>query len=325
MPTPSDSPRSRLLTVVSVAAAFVLGTFIALQSRVNGELGRRLGDGYLAAVFSFGSGLVILAIGMLFSRGGRQGLARVVRAVRSRSIPWWYVVGGAAGALLVLSQGLAAATVGVALFTVAVVAGQTIGGLLIDARGLGRLAPKAVTLTRLAGAALILVAVVWAVSAQLHGNVPFGLLVLPLIAGFAMGWQQAVNGEIRVVSGSALTATFGNFLVGTVVLVVAFLIHFAIAGGPRSLPSAPYLYIGGVLGVVFIGGAAILVRVIGVLLLGLASIAGQLVMSLVLDLVVPVPGHAVVWTTVAGTLLTLVAVGIAAIPSRALRAAPRRA
>jgi transporter family-2 protein len=321
MNSSSHPPASRALVAATVACAVVFGAFVALQSRINGELGRALGDGYLAAVISFGSGLVVLCIAMLASRVGRRGLGRVVSAVRDRRTPVWYVLGGGAGAFLVLSQGLTASALGVALFTVATVCGQTLSGLLLDRRGLGTMAPKPLTVPRVAGSMLALVAVVWAVSAQLQGDIPVWMIVMPFLAGLGIGWQQAVNGQVRGIAGSALTATFVNFVVGTTVLLVAFGIHTAVAGLPNGLPGDPWLYVGGLIGVVFIAGAAVAVRITGVLLLGLATIAGQLVMSLVLDLAVPAVGHTVAWTTVAGTALTLVAVGIASVPAR--RAAPR--
>lgn len=312
----SQQPASRALVGITVACAVVFGAFVALQSRINGELGRALGDGYLAAVISFGSGLIVLSLAMAASRTGRSGFARVVSAIRGRRTPVWYALGGAAGAFLVLSQGLTASALGVALFTVATVCGQTLSGLLLDRRGLGTMAPKPLTATRVAGSALALVAVGWAVSAQLQGDIPLWMIVMPFLAGLGIGWQQAVNGQVRGIAGSALTATFVNFVVGTTVLVVAFAVHALAVGVPDGLPQNPWLYTGGLIGVVFIAGAAVAVRITGVLLLGLGTIAGQLVMSLALDLTVPAVGHTVAWTTVAGTGLTLVAVGIASLPAR---------
>ena len=314
--TSSRIEPSRLTVAVTVACALVFGAGVAAQSRINGELGRGLGDGYLAAVISFGGGLLILAIAMLFSKAGRAGFRAVATAVMTRAMPWYYVAGGAAGAFLVLSQGLTAAILGVALFTVAIVSGQTLSGLAIDRRGLGTMQPKKLTLNRVLGSALTLVAVGIAVSAQISGDIPVWMLVMPFLAGAGIGWQQAVNGQVRVRADSALTATFINFVVGFTVLAVAAVIHGSVVGWPTSAPSEWWLYLGGPIGVVFIAGAAIAVRILGVLLLGLATIAGQLVMSLVLDFVVPSEGHVVVATTVIGTLLTLVAVAIAGWPQR---------
>ncbi len=224
---------------LALVFAMLCGAGIALQSRINGELGSRLGDGVTAAVISFGSGLLILIVAMAIAPAGRRGLVRVTTALRSRELPWWYVAGGAAGAFLVLSQGVAAAVLGVALFTVSVVAGQTVSGLVLDRVGLGPGGRRPITPARLAGAIIALAAVTWAVSSQFGGGVPVWLMLLPLIAGLGLGWQQAVNGQVRVVAESALTATFINFAVGTTVLLVLMAVDWSIRGLPHPRPPEP--------------------------------------------------------------------------------------
>ncbi|MEP6844130.1 MAG: DMT family transporter [Pseudolysinimonas sp.] len=303
-------------TVLLLVAAFATGIGVALQSRVNGELGQRLGDGFVTAVISFGSGLIILSIAFLFWRPGRDGMRRVADAVRTRSIPWWYLVGGAGGAFFVISQSTVVGLVGVALFTVGVVAGQIVSSLLIDRRGLGSMAAKPVTAQRLVGAIVALLAVVLAASSELRGDLPFWVLLIPFMAGLGVGWQLAVNGQVRAIARSALTATFGNFLVGTVLLVVAAVIHTAIVGWPTHFPPTPWLYLGGVIGTAFIAAQVLIVRSLGVLLMGLALLSGQLVTAVVIDLLAPVPGHPLAPFTIVGALLTLVAVAIAATPRR---------
>jgi transporter family-2 protein len=306
-------PKPHLPVWVAIVFLVLCGALVAVQSRINGELGRQLGDGFTAALISFGSGLVILVIALAIAPAGRRGLARVRTALRDGELRWWYVCGGAAGAFLVLSQGLTAAVLGVALFTVAIVAGQTVSGLVFDRIGLGPGGKRLLTRARVIGAVLALIAVTWAVSAQLSGSVPVWMLVLPLIAGLGIGWQQAVNGRVRASSGSALTATFLNFLVGTAVLLVLMVVHSAIVGWPTSLPTAPWLYVGGAIGCIFIGATALLVRVTGVLVLGLATVAGQLLAALLLDVMAPADAHPLAWSTVAGTMLALVAVAVASI------------
>ena len=169
---PPEVGADRLRSAVLLGGAFVSGMLVALQSRINGQLGAQLGDGFLAAVISFGSGLLILAVAMLFWRPGRVGAGRVIAALRSRAMPWWVVLGGSAGAVFVLTQSLVVGLVGVALFTVGIVAGQTTSSLLIDRHGLGTMAPKPVTWPRVLGAALTLVAVVLAASTELRPGLP---------------------------------------------------------------------------------------------------------------------------------------------------------
>jgi transporter family-2 protein len=220
---------------------------------------------------------------------------------------------------VVAVQGLTVATIGVAVFTVAIVAGQTGSGLVVDRSGLGPGAAEPVSPTRVAGAALTVVAVLVAVADRLGSPVALGLAVLPLLAGLGVAYQQAANGRVRVAAGWAWTATFVNFSVGGVALLVGFAIGVAVRGWPAGgLPAEPWLYAGGVLGVLVIVTAAAVVRATGVLLLGLATISGQVVGALALDLVVPTAGPPMP-NTYLGAALALVAVAITVLGSRAPR------
>lgn len=321
IPIPLAVTPARL--VLALAAAFGTGVLVASQTRVNGELGLRLGDGFLAAFISFGSGLVILALASLFWRPGRRGIVRVATALRERSIPWWLVLGGTGGAFFVLGQGLTVGVLGVALYTIAVACGQTVSSLLLDHRGLALMPATPATPRRILGAVLAIIAVGVAVSDRLRPDAPAVALLIPLAAGLLVGWQQAVNGQVRQVSQSAFTATFGNFLVGTVVLGVVLLIRIAVAGWNPSFPAEWWLYLGGLIGCAFIAAQAVIVRLIGVLLLGLALLAGQLLASVVFDLLVPVSGTGLHLVTAIGSALVLVAVVVAALPARRVGAGGR--
>ncbi|MGH3433090.1 MAG: DMT family transporter, partial [Thermocrispum sp.] len=169
-----------------------------------------------------------------------------------------------------------------------------------------------ITPQRLAGAGLILVAVVVTTGGGLAGvGSQTWLLVLPLAGGVAVAVQQAINGRVGVAAANPMTATLVNFTVGTTVLVLGWLLSVLVSGtGPSSLPSNPVLYAGGLVGIAFIAVAALVVRWIGVLVLGLATIAGQLVGSLLLDVLLPTREGMVTMATVLGVGLALVAIGV---------------
>jgi len=298
---------------LALAFSVLIGAMYAVQSRVNGDLGHQIGDGFTAAVISFGSGLVVLSLGLIVFRRGRRGLQLVARAVAAKRLAWWHLFGGLAGALFVLSQGLVAAPLGIALFTVAVVAGQTVSGVLMDRFGIGPGGRRPLHASKIIGALLALVAVAYTVSGELRGSDALWLLVLPLLAGIGQGWQQAVNGQVRVTAQSALAATFLNFLTGSIALILAALVHGLLVGFALDLPDNPWLYTGGLIGCIFIAGAALVVRTTGVLMLGLCIVAGQLLCALALDLLAPTQGHPLGVTTLVGTALALVAVVIAAV------------
>lgn len=306
-------------TAAAVLLAILCGVGMAAQARINGELSVRIDNGVLAALISFGIGMVIVAVAILVSPASRRGLGEVLTQVRERRIPWVYLIGGMGGAFLVLSQGLVAASLGVALFSIGVVAGQTLSGLVIDRRGVGTMGPRPITAPRVIGALLALAAVVYAGWSQLNGSTAVWLIVLPFLAGIGIAWQQAFNGQVREVSGSAITATFVNFVAGTTVLIIATLVASIWRGWPSELPTDPVVYLGGVIGVIFIAGGAIAVRYLGVLLLGLGMISGQLIGSLVLDLVVPAEGHELGIPTVVSTIVTLLAVSLTILGGRRRR------
>lgn len=299
---PGLEPRYLLAFVLSV----MTGGMVALQSRINGELGLALGDGYVAALFSFTSGLVLLAAVMAFTPSARAGLVLLRGEIRAGGLPWWAVTGGVGGAFLVLTQGLSAGVLGVALFTIAVVTGQAFGAMAIDTRGWFGVLRVRLTAWRVVGAVLAIVGAVVALdvsSGSLDGVVL--AFVLPLLAGFGTGYQQAVNGQVKRLVGSALTATFVNFSVGTALLALVTAISLPFTGGPSSMPEGWWLWTGGIVGTVFIAIQATTVGVIGVLGLGVSIVTGQLLGSIALDLLLPVASSEIQLSTIIGALITL--------------------
>jgi transporter family-2 protein len=300
-------------TTLALGAAVFCGALVAVQARVNGELAQDLHDSLLAAVVSFGTGLVLIAVIVTTRRSARQAWTRL------DGVPWWSRLGGIGGATLVAAGAYAAPRIGVALLTVAIVAGQTTGGLLVDRAGLGPGGRHAVTAPRLAGALLGIVAVVVSVTGKGRGDAHALLLLVVVVAGLLISMQQALNGRVRAQTRDAGVTTLLNFLVGSAALVLAYGLFSSHDVGGWPGPDEWWLYIGGSLGVIFIAMAAVTVRILGVLRLGLATVAGQLVGAILLDVVAPATGDGVAPTTVAGALLTFVAVGVS---GRAARSAP---
>ncbi|WP_241156153.1 DMT family transporter [Leucobacter chromiireducens] len=300
------------------------GVLVALQSRINGGLSQRLGNGYVTAAVSFGIGLLIMCVALLVSRRGRAGFARLRGELRESRLPGWALLGGAGGALFVLSQGLITPLMGLTLFTVGIVAGQVLGGLVMDRVGLGpggRIDP---TPTRIAGTVLAVIAV--ALSVGVGGNQedhgPLWLILVPVFVGAGMAAQSMVNGLVRAASQSAVTSTFINFVVGTALLGAAAIVSVAVSGWPTDWPSEPYFYIGGFVGTIFIAVAAMLVRTAGVLLLSMSNVAGQLIAAVAFELGAPLTSG-LTQGMIAGTAVALLAVVVAALPWRGRSATAR--
>jgi transporter family-2 protein len=297
-------------TTLALGAAVVCGALVAVQARVNGELGKDLHDALLAALVSFGSGLVAVLAVVLARRPARDAWSRV------KDVPWWTRLGGIGGASLIAVSAYAAPRIGVALLTVGLVAGQTTGGLLADKVGLGPGGRHPLTAPRVVGAGLCLLAVLVSVVGKGAGSADPLLPALVMASGLLISLQQALNGRVRRVTGDASVATLVNFLIGTAGLTLAYLLFSSGGSAHWPGPDRWWLYTGGVLGAAFVAVAAAIVRTLGVLRLGLATVAGQLVGAIGLDLVAPAAGHGVAGATVVGAVLTFVAVAVSGRPSR---------
>lgn len=296
-----------------------LGAVVALQSRVNGELSHQVGTGLFPAWLTMVTGcLFLVAIVVLHSRS-RQGLRTVIGQARSRILPWWVFTGGLFGSFFLVTQSVTVPLVGVAVFTVGIVAGQTTGSLIVDRLGLTGTGHRAITWQRMLAAVIAVAAVVIGVSDRLQAAAgTLGLALLAVLAGALFAPQQAFNGRVGMAARSPFVGALGNFVGG--VLVMSAVLGVAVILGGLALDDplgAPWwAYTGGLLGFTAIAGAAYTVPVLGVLVYSLLSLLGQLVGALLLDVLVPTPGASLGWHLLAGTALTFVAILVAAAPSR---------
>lgn len=314
---PEEPGRSGLKWLWLLVVMLVAGAAIPAQGRVNAELAAAAGDPLISTLFTYVVGTVIIAPVVLLTHRGRRGLANVRPALREGKVSWWHLFAGCLGTYFIFTQGVAMGVVGVAVFSVAVVTGQTVGGLLWDKIGLGSGGPKRLNGFRLLGAGLTILSVLWAVSPQLstNGSLAWALMVLlPFTGGFVQSAQQAINGRQTAAYGTLLPATLFNFVTGALLMGLIYGAKVLIAGTGGPLPAVWWHYAGGALGLVFVGLGAYLITQVGVLVTAMGMIAGQLVGSLVLDLVFPAPGSVIAFATVSGTFLTLVAVLVASLP-----------
>jgi transporter family-2 protein len=298
----------------AVGLAAVGGVGLAVQARLNGGLGASLGDGVVASMISTGSGILILLAIVPSSRVGRRAIGQIREALRVNGLRWWQCLGGVAGAFYVASQGISVSSLGVGVFTVAVVGGTSAGSLAVDRAGLGPGGPRAITARRVVGATACVVAVTIAGHDRLTGNGSLTLLAFPLIAGLGLAVQSALNGRVSAVAGWPWAAALVNFVVAMCTLCVALPIEFLLRGKtPGSLPTEPWLYCGGFVGVGIIAIAASVVHRLGVLVFGLTSIAGQLLGAVLLDTFGAHRPPATTWIAIA---ITLGAVAITVIRPR---------
>jgi len=289
----------------AVAMTILAGSAISLQSYLNGRLGKEIGSATVAASINNLVALVATLAIVLATRAVPRGVARLRALGRP---PAWHFLGGFGGAAIVLVSAAAAPEVGVALLTVALVCGSTGGSLPVDAAGIGPAGKRPITAYRAAGVLLAIGAtVIGAVGSR--GDLQVLLLSLALIAGIGMALQSAANGQLARATGEPFMASLVNVTVAFAALGTVALVTLATTS-VDALPSNPALYLGGLLGGFVVVVSATVVQTLGVLRLGLATVAGQTAGALVIDLIAPAPGEAVTAATVIGVVLTMAAVAI---------------
>lgn len=301
------------------AVAFGVGLIVAVQGRINGEVGDLTGNGVLGAVLNFAVGLLVLIVIVTSREATRAAFGSIPTLVREQRLPWWALSGGVGGAVYVTGQSTTVAVLGVALFTVATVAGSTGAGLLVDKVGLGPGGRVPVTVWRVV-AAVMAVGAVWLATGgrgeTTVGSVSLPFLLLALAAGAAGAAQVAVNGRVTAATGQVFVATLVNFGIGLITLLGVLAVQSVVdadgVGSVAPIADRPWLLVAGGMGVLFVAGSAWSVKALGVLLLSLIVIAGTLVGAVVVDLVVPTEGATVNLYLIAGILMTFTAVGLAA-------------
>lgn len=280
---------------------------IAVQARANGELSAQMGNSLQAALISFSSGLLIITAITIFSRRIRSGIRRLLAAAKVKEIPRWRLFAGMLGGAFVAIQTSIVPIIGVALYSVASIAGQAITSLIVDRIGITGGGPKRISIRRVVAAVITFSAVFISVFDRLDGiNFSFAALIMALIAGAFVGVQRALNGQINEFTRESFATSLLNFIMGSFFL--AFFLTLVLVftdTGVAPLPSGPWwIYTGGVIGVIYIAFTALIVQHLGVLTFTVLSVGGQLAGALVLDLLTPELSSTVGGYLVAGVLIS---------------------
>ncbi len=290
--------------------AALSGIFIAVQSRANGELAFRLQNSLEAACISFGSGLIVLLAITYFHEGIKNGLRRTRSAVKAGAIPRWRLFGGALGGTVIAIQTHVVPLIGVALYSVSVISGQTAISLLVDRLGLTGGGKRHISSRRVTAAVLTVLAVVISVWDRLDAPMSSAAVILGIISGGIIGLQRALNGQVNEHSGQSFATTLLNFITGTALLLLLFLggliTHHSHLSAMKLNPW--WMYLGGVTGVIYIAFASTVVQHLGVLTFTLFSVGGQLLGSLVFDIFLPSKGVHVGAYLVTGIFMTYIGV-----------------
>ena len=305
--------------------AALSGILIAMQARANGELSHRMGNPIEAALVSFGSGLLIISLISIFTPAIRNGMKNIKSAVKRKEIPIWTLFAGMLGGSFVAVQTQIVPIIGVAIYSVASIAGQTAASLIVDRIGLTGGGKKQITVRRVAAAGVTVVAVLVSVLDRIEAqNLSIFAVIFGCFAGAIVGVQRALNGQINESSHQSFATSWLNFIMGTAFLFIFLAIGVLINRAEIvALPSGPWwMYMGGTIGVIYIAFTSTIVQHLGVLTFTLISVGGQLVGSLLIDLYSPTQGVQISAYLVTGIVMTYLGVvvgGVGNLPKLKLK------
>ena len=291
--------------------ALLSGVLISLQTRANGELSHLMNNGLEAALVSFGSGLIIILIVTPFNPHIKEGISNLRASVVRKEIARWKLLAGALGGSFVAIQTQVVPLIGVAVYSVASIAGQTAISLIVDRIGLTGGGKKLISPRRLLAAFITVLAVLVSVLDRINANNLSKFAVIGgCISGALVGIRSALNGQINEHSRQSFTTSLLNFITGTTFLVILMLGGLILGKIQLSpLPAGPWwIYTGGVIGVIYIAFISTIVQHLGVLTFTLFSVGGQLISSLIIDFVSPTNGVRVSYYLITGIAMTYLGV-----------------
>ena len=270
-----------------------------------------MGDSLEAALVSFSTGLIFVSLISLFRKDVRSGFADIFKAVRSKQLPIWRLSAGMLGASFVAMQTHVVPIAGVALFTVASLAGQTAISLWVDHIGLGGGIKSIISKRRVFAAIITIGAVVVSVWDRFAiSNFSVIAVILAICAGSWVGVQRALNGQINSFSKKSFATSQLNFITGFIFLSVLLILRSLVTDHSiMNLSSGPWwMFLGGSIGVFYIAFSSVAVQYVGVLEFTLLSVGGMLFGSLLLDITVPTQGARISLYLIAGIFLSYLGV-----------------
>lgn len=293
---------------VSIILAFIAGVAATLQAGISGQLAKELNDGIMAALISNIGGTIFTGL-FLLNPNVRKQAKKLFKAVISGNFAKWQLLGGVAGAVYISTASSTVSIIGTGLFTVVLVASQNLSGIVVDKFGFSSGSKRKITPKRALAVIIGIVAVLLSVS-EFEGKILWLPIFAVIVAGVAVTIQFALNGRVTKASNSQVSA-FINFPMSMLAVLITLLVMNLFGKNWNSWPDQWWLYSAGFLGAVVVYLAAATIRTLGVLLFGLASVAGQLITSIALDVILPNVNINVGWALISGAGLMLLAVYLA--------------
>lgn len=284
--------------MLAILIGLVIGVGLPMQTSINSRLRAALGSPFLASLVSFGIGTIFLAVMTLMDH---RGLLIGTSLISTQ--PFWLWLGGLLGVIYLTGNIILFPKLGSVQTVIFPVLGQILAGLIIDDFGLFYSPVSQLTVVRGLGALLVLVGVTVTVAGnswleRVTGQAGLETVeeetpkqahlmfwrLFGVLTGVLSATQTAVNGHLGQVLGSKIQAAYVSFLVGTLTLIMIVLVVRPPLKFQRSNGKTPWwMWIGGLLGALFVLGNVYLVPVIGTGFAVIIVLIGLMIGSLLID------------------------------------------
>lgn len=273
--------------MIPILIGILAGVALPVQTAVNSRLRFRLGGAvFLASFISFALGTAFLAL-LAVVTGAGLGISGGEVA----DAPWWVWSGGILGVAFLTANLLLFPHLGAVETVIMPVLGQLAMGLIIDTAGWFGSPHHPFGVIRLIGAVLVLMGAILVIGMSDRrlddggGRARTAWRLAGVVAGGFSAIQTAVNGRLGVLLSSAIHAAFISFAVGAVLLLLLVVITRQWPNHVDSsvVESRWWMWLGGLLGAVFIAGNAYLVPHLGTGLTVMIVLFGQMAGSVLID------------------------------------------
>lgn len=286
--------------------AYILGVTAGLASTTQGSVNARIRDivksPYITTLINFITAIAALLVIVLAVEGDFDMHREDIAAQ-----PAWILIGGLCGVTIVMLGIICIPVLGSARNVMLLCFGQIMSGLIIDHYGLFGSPVSSMSLTRGAGAMLVLAGII--LISREDSDKRAGMrkmdprvkkyFPLPVLSGVACAVQVAANGTLGEVIDSSAKATLISMTSGLVNTIAVTLIIFFFGGRMALYSTADgaevkeedthgfrfhwLMLCGGPLAVVIVGGNAVAAPVLGTGMVTITNLVGMMASGLLID------------------------------------------
>ncbi len=276
--------------MLAVMIGLIAGIASTVQASINTEARRFFRSPFITAGINFSVAWLLLAAFIIFTE---HGLYIPVREIAKN--PPWIWLGGVCAIIIVTLNIVCVPKLGAAGNVMILNFGQIVTGLVIDHFALFGADKVSMSLTRSAGALLVMIGMILVTQekAPEGGNrsLPLFYAVLAFIDGVACSTQIAVNGTLRVVIGSVSKATIVSMsvaLLSTITVMIALTLIKGRYGifdqTDEECPDfRPWMITGGIFALTVVSGNAAVAPVLGTGLNTIMNLIGMMASGLAID------------------------------------------